>query len=71
MNLPVGYVSAISFSFFNFIFYQIVGSLVELYGTLEFLDNDVGDTAALELVSSSQLRLHQGARMEFKKNRGR
>jgi len=60
-------VSALYFIIVN----KIIGSLAEVHGTLEFLGNYVGDTAALELVSSSQLRLHQGAHMEFRKNRGR
>ena len=47
---------------------QIVGSLVEVHGALEFYRNEV---ASLELLSSAQVQLKEGARMEFTENTGR
>ena len=57
--------------FFSFFFCQLISILLEVFGSLEFLDNEVGDAAALELLSSAQVRLHQGAHMEFRRNKGR
>jgi len=52
----------------NYYFSQIVGSLMEIHGTLEFYENEV---VSLELLSSAQVLLKEGARMEFTKNTGR
>ena len=59
------------FVFFFSFFCQLISILLEVFGSLEFLGNEVGDTAALELLSSAQVRLHQGAHMEFRRNKGR
>ena len=50
---------------------QIVGSLVELYGSLSFIGNSVGDVAALHLLSLGQIRITSGLTMEFVENSGR
>ena len=50
---------------------QIVGSLVELYGSLSFIGNSVGDVAALHLLSLAQIRITSGLTMEFVENNGR
>ena len=54
-----------------FYLHQIIGSLVDVYGTMTFLDNGVGNTAALELQSLAQVRLYNGALMKFEDNSGR
>lgn len=51
---------------------QIIGSLVELLGDMYFANNTVkGDSAALQLLSFAQVRLHHGLNMTFENNVGK
>ncbi len=59
------------FVLFLFLFFQIIGSLVEVYGTVTFANNEVSNGAALQLLSQAQIRLHSGALVEFESNTGR
>ena len=44
---------------------------MDIYGTMTFTSNEVTNAAALEFLSSGQVRLRNGAQLEFKDNRGR
>jgi len=44
---------------------------VDVYGTMTFTSNEVTNTAALEFLSSGQVRLRNGAHLEFKRLKGK
>ena len=48
-----------------------MGSLVELYGTMDFIDNTTPDGSALYLISFGQILLRKGLKMKFFGNKGR
>ena len=50
---------------------QLVGSLVELTGQMDFINNTVSNGAALFFTSFAQARLHRGLRILFQGNIGR
>ena len=51
--------------------FQIIGSLVDVFGAMEFTNNEASNAAAMELLSFAQVRLHNGAKVEFRENMGR
>ena len=52
---------------------QIIGSLVEFSGSMQFIDSADGstDSVALHLLSFAQVRLRSGLQMTFSQNKGK
>ena len=50
---------------------QVTQALVEVAGSLSFLNNTMLDSGALSLASFGQLQLRRGATLLFKDNVGR
>lgn len=48
-----------------------MGSLVELYGIMDFINNTTPDGSALYLISFGQVLLRKGLKMKFSGNKGR
>ena len=44
---------------------------MDIFGAMEFTNNEANNAAAMELLSFAQVRLHNGAKVEFRENMGR
>ena len=57
----------------SFLVFQISGSVVHIYGRVDFLGNKlVGtDNGALQIFSLGQVMMHKGSNLSFRNNTGR
>lgn len=59
-------------NFLNFVaLLQIVGSLVDFFGDLSFINNTDTVEGALSLLSFGQMRVNRGLHINFNGNKGR
>ena len=71
-SLPFSFPHVLLLPFSLLAFSQVVGTVVDLFGTLEFINNtSPQDEAALHLLSFGQVRLQRGLDMTFAGNIGR